>query len=90
MSFVYEGTYDGRPVTGTVNAAGEHTGNPYVIIAVLALVEGKARVGMGPVSGEASLTDPKLAQATIAAVVDSVRFAGDAPDWGGLPEGDVA
>jgi hypothetical protein len=45
---------------------------------------------MGPVAGAASLTDAKLAHATIAAVVDSVRFAGDAPVWGQLPEGAVS
>jgi hypothetical protein len=89
MNFVYEGTYDDRPVSGSVSG-GVHTGHPHVVIAVQALVDGGARVGIGPVTGAASLTDGRLAHATIAAVVDSVRFGGQAPGWGELPEGAVS
>ena len=78
MRFSYSGQLNGRAVDGAV-AEGRITGNPFVAIRVEALVDGEMRVGWGPVTGPASLTEPTLARATVAAVLDegSARFDGD-------------
>lgn len=60
---------DGRPVEGTVQA-GACFGPLEVVSLVEALVSNGVRVGVGPWHGPASLTDARMARATLMAVLD--------------------
>ena len=87
MRFSYQGELEGHPVVGEV-AEGKITGNPFVAIQVEALVRGGVRVGWGPVTAPASLTDPYVARSTVAAVLDygTASFEGDQTPVDPAPE----
>lgn len=65
----WRGEMYGRPVEGTVQA-GVCFGPLEVASLVEALVSSGARVGYGPWSGPADLTDARMARATLMAVLD--------------------
>ena len=90
MKFTYTGTLNDKPVEGEVEG-GSISGDPFVAIQVEALVEGRAPVGWGPYTGPASLTDPMLARATVAAVLDedTASFDGDRTPVGDAPDSDA-
>jgi hypothetical protein len=71
--FSFRGFLDDHEVAGRVRD-GKVTGNPFVTIAVEALVANDIHVGLGPWSGAATLQDDILARATVAAVVDGASF----------------
>jgi hypothetical protein len=73
VDFFYEGFLDEHDVAGRV-ADGRITGNPFVAIRVRRLVANEVHVGLGAWAGPATLDDDILARATVAAVVDEVRF----------------
>lgn len=91
MNFRYSGTQGGHPVQGEV-ADGKITGPPPVTTLVETLVKLGAHVGEGNVSGPASLTNPRLAQITVAAALDegTARFSGDRPPRDEIPADAVA
>lgn len=88
MKLSWKGELYGRPVEGTV-ADGKIAGPLEVVSAVEAHVAAGVRVGLGPRSGPASLTDPVLAREVIAAVLDedTASFEGDGATVEALPEG---
>lgn len=70
MILAWRGEMDGRPVEGTVEA-GACMGSFEVCSLVEALVSNGVRVGIGPWQGEATLTDARMARATLLAVLDA-------------------
>lgn len=84
----WKGKMYGREVEGTVEAGAIH-GSSEVVSIVEALVSGGVRVGLGPWSGNADLTNVRAARATIAGVLDddTAEFEGDEVPVEPLPEG---
>lgn len=87
-SFTMRGTYMGVPVTATWRD-GELEAPEILREALDAAVRYGQRVTVaGVVAGEASLEDPLLAAATVAAVLDpGAEFKGDAPVHAPIPPG---
>lgn len=79
---------DGRPVEGVVQA-GACLGSFEVCSLVEALVSNGVRVGIGPWQAEATLTDARMARATLLAVLDegSAKFDGWAVPVDPVPAG---
>jgi hypothetical protein len=91
MEFEATGTFHGEPVRlkwrdGRI----VESDRPQVADEIALLVEAGITVGLpGLVSGTASLRDPMLARATIAAVIEDVEFS-EEPEIDPLPPGAVA
>lgn len=88
MRLTWEGTLYGHPANGFVEA-GACFGTFEVVSQVEAFVSAGVRVGLGPWSGPASLSDARAARATIGAVLDagSTRFEGWEVPVEQVPEG---
>jgi hypothetical protein len=82
----WQGKMHGRAVEGTVLGGACH-GSFEVVSMVEAMVAAQTRVGEGPVSGPADLTDPILSRATLRAVLDpdTATFEGDEAPVGTVP-----
>jgi hypothetical protein len=74
IAFTYTGKLDGHDTSGSVTADGKILGNPFVAIRVKALIRNQVNVGLGPYAGPATLDDPILARATIAAIIPNPSF----------------